>query len=54
MKAREKLAVSLLCSSFSTTVLPCEGYSTLGRLLRVTTYILKFVAALKTHNDQES
>lgn len=54
VKAKEKPTVSLLCSSSPTAVLPCEGYSTLSRLLRVTAYVLKLVAALKKHSSQES
>jgi len=49
MKAsdREELTVNLLTSNVSTTVLPCENFSSLTKLLRVTAYILKFINVMK-------
>ena len=47
MKDKEKLTLSLLSSGPPATILPCEDYSSLKKLLRVTAYVLKFVTNIK-------
>ena len=44
MKAEnsERRTMALLSSSTPTTILPCENYSSLKRLLRVTAYVQRF------------
>ena len=44
---RERQTMTLLSSGTSTAILPCENYSCLKRLLRVTAYIQRFTHAAK-------
>ena len=52
-KDREKVTFSMVNSN-RPTVVPCEDYSTLQRLLRVTAYVLKFIRIIRKQQKPDS
>ena len=53
VRDREKVTVSMV-SSNGHALLPCEDYSTLERLLRVTAYVLKFIRLIRKPQRRDS
>ena len=53
VKDRKKVMFSMV-SSNRPTVVPCEDYSTLQRLLRVTAYVLKFIRLVRKPRRPDS
>ena len=51
---RQKLTVTLLNSNVINTIVPCEDYSSLGHLLRLTAYVLKFIELIRKSKDSNS
>ena len=47
----EKIVPVLLVGGEIGTVIQCQRFSSLGRLLRVTAYVLKFIAVLKARGS---
>ena len=54
MRDRKNPTVNLMSTNNPATVLSCERYSNLRRLLRVTAWVLKFVNAVKKNKPLES
>ena len=48
-KVKDK-ATSLLNAGSSSSILPCQDYSSFKKLLRVTAYVFKFIANIKSHS----
>ena len=51
---QEKLTTTLLSSNDTNTIVPCEDYSSLRCLLRVTAYVLKFIRLVRRSKDPNS
>lgn len=51
---KEKPTTALATQTSLTSVLPCENYGCLSRLIRVTAWIQKFINSARTHKDHEA
>ena len=51
---REKLTVTLFSSNVINTIVPYEHYSSLGHLLRLAAYVLKFIKLIRKSKDSNS